>query len=81
MDAVCSEHLEGCPSYVRHIAVGDPAREILKKVEKEKIDMIVISAQGAKAHFRLGSVAEKVIKHAPVPVVTILPARKTAPAA
>ena len=81
LERICSEQLEACPYYVRHIAVGDPAREILKLIQKENIDMVVMSTRGAKAHFRFGSVAEKVVKNAPVPVVTIPPARETAPAA
>ncbi|MBL0713908.1 MAG: universal stress protein [Desulfosarcina sp.] len=78
---LCSEYLEDYPHTIRHIAVGDPASEILKLVEKENIGMVVMSTRGAKAHFRFGSVAEKIVKHAPVPVVTIPPARETAPAA
>lgn len=81
LEQICSEYLEDCPFYVRHIAVGDPAREILRLVEKEKIDMIVMSTRGTKAHFRFGSVAEKVVKHASVPVVTVPPIRETAPVA
>jgi nucleotide-binding universal stress UspA family protein len=61
--------------------VGDPAQEILKLVEKEHIDMVVMSTRGAKAHFRFGSVAEKVVKYATVPVVTVPSARETASAA
>ena len=81
LEQVCSEQLEGCPAYVRHIAVGDPAHEILKLVDQEKIDMIVMATRGAKAHFRFGSVAEKVVKHAPVPVVTIPPGKENPAAA
>lgn len=81
LDQICSEYLNDCPYFVRHIAVGDPAQEILKLVEKESIDMVVIATRGAKAHFHFGSVAEKVVKNAPVPVVTIPPAREVAPAA
>lgn len=81
LDRICSEQLEGCPCYVRHIAIGDPAQEILNLVAKENIDMVVMSTRGAKAHFRFGSIAEKVVKNATVPVVTIPPAQETAPAA
>ncbi len=72
---ICKEHLQGCPAHTHHVAVGDPAQEILKRVDAEKIDMIVLATRGAKAHFRFGSVAEKVVKNAPVPVVTIPPSR------
>jgi nucleotide-binding universal stress UspA family protein len=71
LDQVCASYLEGCPLYIKHIAVGDPAREILKLVDKEKVDAIVIATRGAQGHFNFGSVAEKIVKNAPVPVITI----------
>ena len=71
LDQICSNYLEGCPLYIKHIAVGDPAQEILKKIEDEQIDTVVIATRGEKGHFGFGSVAEKVVKNAPVPVVTI----------
>ncbi len=71
LDQLCQNHLSGCPLYVRHVAVGEPAREILKLVEAEKMDMVVMASRGAEGHFAFGSVAEKVVKNAPVPVVTI----------
>lgn len=73
LDQICSEHLDGCPLYVKHVAIGDPAKEILRLISKEKIDMVVLSTRGAKGHFAFGSVAEKVVKHSPVAVVTIPP--------
>jgi nucleotide-binding universal stress UspA family protein len=75
LDQICEKYLEGCPLYIKHIAVGDPAQEILDLVDTEKIDMVVMSTRGQKGHFLFGSVAEKVVKHANVPVVTI-PAEK-----
>lgn len=71
LDEICDKHLKGCPLYIKHIAVGDPAQEILNLVEKEKIGMVVMASHGKKGHFRFGGVAEKVIKHSTVPVVTI----------
>ena len=68
---ICEKYLEGCPLYVKHIAIGDPAQEILKLIENEGIDMVVMSSHGEKGHFRFGGVAEKVVKHADVPVVTV----------
>ena len=54
----------GCPLYVKHIAIGDPAKEILKLAEKENVDWIVMATRGRKGHFRFGSVTD-------VPVVAI----------
>jgi len=71
LDQVCEKYLEGCPLYIKHIAVGDPAREILKLIEKEKFDLVVMASHGAQGNFRFGSVAEKVLKNSTVPVTTI----------
>jgi nucleotide-binding universal stress UspA family protein len=70
LDEICKEHLKGCPLYVRHVAIGDPAKEILKFIEREQVDMVVMASRGRKGFF-YGSVAEKVVKNSPVPVVTI----------
>ena len=71
LEQLCSNHLSGCPLYIRHVAVGEPAREILKLAEAEKMDMIVMASRGTEGHFAFGSVAEKVVKNATTPVVTI----------
>lgn len=76
LDRICSDFLEGCPLYIKHIAVGDPAQEILKLIESEQIDTVVIATRGEKGHFGFGSVVEKVVKNAPVPVVTVPVAEK-----
>lgn len=71
LQGLCTEHLSGCPRYIRHVAVGEPAREILKLIATEKMDMVVMATRGAEGHFAFGSVTEKVVKNSPVPVVTI----------
>ena len=69
---ICEKYLDGCPLYIKHVAVGDPAKEILKLIEAEKVDIVVMASHGEKGHFRFGSVTEKVLKNSPVPV-TIIP--------
>ena len=71
LEQVCEKYLNSCPLYIKHIAVGDPAQEILKLIEKEKVDLVVMASHGAKGNFRFGSVTEKVLKNSPVPVTTI----------
>lgn len=71
LDQICDKYLEGCPLYIKHIAVGDPALEILKLIDKEKVDLVVMASRGEGGHFRFGSVTEKVLKESPVPVTTI----------
>ena len=71
LDQVCEKYLDSCPLYIKHIAVGDPAREILKLIDKEKVDLVVMASHGSRGDFRFGSVTEKVLKNSPVPVTTI----------
>lgn len=71
LDELCSKSLEGCPLYIKHVAIGDPAQEILKLIDKEKVDAVVLSTCGEKGHYRMGSTAEKVVRNSPVPVITV----------
>ena len=68
---VCEKYLDGCPLYIKHVAVGDPAKEILKLIEAEKVDIVVMASHGAEGSFRFGSTTEKVLKASPVPVTVI----------
>jgi nucleotide-binding universal stress UspA family protein len=71
LEQVCEKYLDSCPLYVKHIAVGDPAQEILNLINEEKVDLVVMASHGAQGNFRFGSVTEKVLKNSPVPVTTI----------
>jgi nucleotide-binding universal stress UspA family protein len=54
---------------------GDPAKEIVRLASEEGADLIVIATHGRTglAHVLMGSVAEKVVRHATVPVLTVKP--------
>jgi nucleotide-binding universal stress UspA family protein len=71
LNQICDKYMDGCPLYVKHIAVGDPAREILKTIKEEQVEMVVMATQGEKGHFPFGSTTEKVMKNSPVPVTAI----------
>lgn len=71
LDQVCANHLKGCPLFIKHVAIGDPAQMILKYIEEQNPDMVVMATHGRKGHFAFGSVTDKVVKSSPVPVVTI----------
>jgi nucleotide-binding universal stress UspA family protein len=77
LDWLCEEFLQSCPLYIKHIAMGDPADEILKLIPRERIDMVVMAKRGRSGNFSFGSVTEKVIKNASVPV-TVVPAEENA---
>ena len=55
------------------IRLGNPAEEILQAVNREKIDLVVIGNKGRSniSGTLFGSNAEKVFRHAPVPVVSV----------
>jgi nucleotide-binding universal stress UspA family protein len=71
LDEICNQFLNECPLYVRHIAVGDPPREILKLIASESIDLVVMATRGSEDHFDFGSVADRVVKCTTVPVVSV----------
>ena len=50
-----------------------PADEIVKYAQEENIDLIVMGTHGRPglAHLLMGSVAEKVVRTAPCPVLTL----------
>ncbi len=53
--------------------VGSPFNEIVRYAEEQQIDLIVIGThgRGGLGHMLLGSVAEKVVRKAPCPVLTV----------
>ena len=55
------------------ISHGDPAREIVRIAKDEDVDMIVIATHGLTGwqHIVFGSVAEKVVRIAECPVLTV----------
>jgi nucleotide-binding universal stress UspA family protein len=67
-------HLETKEVKARLIAVrGDPANEIVRVADEENVDLIVIATRGRTGLDRLifGSVAEKVVRLAKCPVLTV----------
>ncbi len=54
---------------------GEPSQEIIRFAEEENIDFIVMATHGRTglAHVLLGSIAERVVRHSPVPVLTVKP--------
>ncbi len=65
----------------REVRVGVDFREIVDYATKHDIDLIVMATHGRTglAHVLLGSVAEKVVRKAPCPVLTVKhPALKVA---
>lgn len=73
LDALHDEIAAGRPGVGVHVASGRAAREITQFAEEQGSDLVVMSTHGLTGaeRFLLGSVAEKVVRHVPVPVFTV----------
>jgi nucleotide-binding universal stress UspA family protein len=54
---------------------GNPADEIRKFAEEEAVDLVVIATHGRTGlrHMVMGSVAERIVRHSSIPVLTVKP--------
>ncbi len=77
MEAFCDEHMGSFSNYKAKVVMGAPAEEVLKYAVEQGVDLIIMSTHGRKGLDRvlMGSVADHVLKHAPVPVLTVNPYR------
>jgi universal stress protein A len=59
----------------RLVEMGVPSQKILETAAAEQVDMIVMATHGRAglSHLIMGSVAERVVRTAPCPVLTIRP--------
>jgi nucleotide-binding universal stress UspA family protein len=64
---------EGLSVETRVLDSGDPAHRILEELEQRPVDLIVLTTHGRSglSRFLMGSVAEKVARHAPCPVFLV----------
>ncbi|MEX0727324.1 MAG: universal stress protein [Planctomycetaceae bacterium] len=60
---------------IREVRLGTPFVEIVRYAKEANIDLIVIGTHGRTglAHALMGSTAEKVVRKAPCPVLTVRP--------
>lgn len=79
MKSICETELKACPNLDIKLVQGDAAAEILKTIQTENADLVVITTHG-RGHDEIdqkspvfGSVAEKVIRTSPVPVHLVNP--------
>jgi nucleotide-binding universal stress UspA family protein len=61
------------PTVVRSVPAGDAARAIVSYARDHAIDLVVLGTHGRTgfSHALLGSVAERVVRTAPCPVLTV----------
>jgi nucleotide-binding universal stress UspA family protein len=70
----------GRPVVIRSLRTGNPFVEIVKYAEENGVDLIVIGThgRGALMHLVMGSVAEKVVRKAGCPVLSVRPPERPA---
>jgi nucleotide-binding universal stress UspA family protein len=73
LDQLIRDYFGNDAAVTREALVGVPWREICEYARRASIDLIVISTHGRTGlrHVLLGSVAERVVQHAPCPVLVI----------
>ena len=74
MQSFVAENFKGLDAKGQ-VLIGYAAEEILNRATEEQVDMIIMGTHGRKGIDRIlfGSVAEKVVKNARIPVLTIRP--------
>jgi nucleotide-binding universal stress UspA family protein len=69
----CIEEIRGLPDVEKIVLKGIPHEEIVRFASDKKVDMIVMGTYGRTGlqKFIFGDTAEKVVKKAPCPVMTV----------
>jgi len=68
-----TSHDKATPDQELHVRFGTPHEEIIRFAEARQTDLIVMGThgRGVVAHALMGSVAERVVRSAPCPIVTV----------
>jgi nucleotide-binding universal stress UspA family protein len=77
LEDLCRCELTELPGVVIKVECGDPAEKIVDYARQEGVDLVVMGTHGRKGleHVICGSVAENVVRHSEVPVLTVNPHR------
>ena len=69
------QHFKEFPNTKTSVVAGDPSEEIIKYINEHEIDLVIMGTHGRKGMDKIifGSVAERVVKSAPVPVMVVNP--------
>jgi len=75
LDQICEERLRNFRNFRKKIVYGSPEEEILKAIETEESDLVVMGTHGRQGleSVIFGSVARNIVRKSPVPVLTVNP--------
>jgi len=70
---VIEEHLEGIEKISSELVFGNPWYMICRYAEQHEIELIVVTTHGRTGlqHVLIGSTAERIVQHAPCPVLVV----------
>jgi len=73
LEQIAHERLEGRVRYQLHVVSGTPDDEVVRMVHELAAELVVMATHGRQGlrHFVLGSVAERVMREADCPVLTM----------
>ena len=68
-------HFKEFPHTKTAVVAGDPSEEIINYINEHEIDLVIMGTHGRKGMDKIifGSVAERVVKSSPVPVMVVNP--------
>jgi nucleotide-binding universal stress UspA family protein len=75
MYELVDEHFSEFPDTKTAVVVGDAAEQIINYIEDRHIDLVIMGTHGLKGMDKIlfGSVADRVVKNSPVPVMVVNP--------
>ena len=75
LDEFTEENFKNLPGTKATVASGDISEEILKYIQSKEIDLLIMGTHGRKGLEKIvfGSIAERVAKTSPVPVLLVNP--------
>ena len=73
LEELWNQKLGGYPHCTLLVEIGDPFKEIVSMAKEHKADLIITATHGRTGvqHLLIGSVAEKLVRHAPCPVFIV----------
>ena len=76
LQALIEREIGGTVPATFAVRTGNPHHEILAEAEEQTVDLIIVATHGHSGveHMLFGSTADRIVHHAPCPVLTIRPA-------
>ncbi|HVB82071.1 MAG TPA: universal stress protein [Candidatus Binataceae bacterium] len=73
LERIARDRLEGKVRYELHVVSGTPDDDVVRMAHDLEVDLVVMATHGRKglSHLILGSVAERVMREADCPVLTM----------